>query len=148
MKYPRKKRAAPVIQGTATQLMEIAVQPPTYVKELARVDSFFLGREAHGVFTLIINFDSGSWKPSFGNVPFDTYEKNFDKRVGHARGIDFMLRIMEIFGVDEFKRIVGEPVFLLIEKPNSGLVLGLEAPPWRQSKRFILEDWVKYWDEQ
>lgn len=123
---------------------------PEYLKEIAKVESTFLGIEDHGILTATVGFKlgSGSYQstPGYG---FDVYngERADPKpapeypqdRVGSRFGMEFIRRLLEAFGVDEWDKIRGRTVYVLREEPY-GFIKGIEPLPTEGGKRFIFDE--------
>lgn len=76
-------------------------------EELGKITSAVLMVEDHGIFTFSIGFDFGGMHQSFGGYSLDEYDQKRKRRVGHPAGIDLVLQLMALFGVDEFQKLVG-----------------------------------------
>jgi len=113
-------------------------------RELGKIDDVNLTIEDHGILTLQIGFDFGGTNQGFGGYCLDTYNEKTERREGHACGTDFILRILQTFGVSKLDEIVGKPAYALREK-GSQKIVGLETPKFDGSKKFLIEDWRKRW---
>lgn len=78
--------------------------------ENARIESTFLGREDHGIFTFTIMLDYGMAGQGFGNYSLDEWNRTTEKRVGHKRGIDLIAAILDRVGVNGWEELVGKYV--------------------------------------
>jgi len=113
-------------------------------RQLGKIDDVNLTIEDHGILTLQIGFDFGGMHQGFGGYCLDTYNKKEKRREGHAAGTDYILRLLETFGVSKLEDIKGLPAYALREKGNQKIV-GIETPEFDGSKKFLIEDWRMKW---
>lgn len=76
----------------------------------AKIVGTTLGNEDHGIFVLSIHLDYGGSGQSFGNFCLDEpIKKNgkFVGRFGTAVGMDAIMRILEVLGVDSWEQLPG-----------------------------------------
>lgn len=113
-------------------------------RQLGKIDDVNLTIEDHGILTLQIGFDFGGTHQGFGGYCLDTYNKETDRREGHASGTDFILRLLKTFGVSKLSDIEGKPAYAL--RDDRGVkIIGIETPEFDGSKKFLIEDWRKRW---
>ncbi len=100
-------------------------------KKLAKVESVFFGKEGHGILTLNINLDYGDGNQSFGGIA-----------LGGKGGIDYILSMLELFGVDTLNAMIGRSVYALFDKAGfNRTISGLEMPVFDGGKQFITKEW-------
>jgi hypothetical protein len=116
-------------------------------KELGKVKSVDLFVEDHGILTLYVHLDFGGSGQGFGGIALDSYSEKDKERVGTASGLDFILRILRLFGVDRLEQIKGRSVFAL-RAGEAGMIEGLELPAFDGGKRFLIDDWKKRWEPE
>lgn len=94
----------------------------TYYGHLARIDSTAFGTEDHGIVTAFLHC---SWKGggiSVGGYGLDTPAKDendrFLKREGTGYGLDHLMAIMAVVGVDRWEKIPGREVIVLFEQES------------------------------
>ena len=110
-----------------------------YEAQIAKVESAFLGFEDHGIFTASLYFDlggsgQGTPQPCLC-VPPDTRGGD---RHGSAVGLEFIMRLLNACGVNEWKRLVGRTVYVLRETgDNYGFIKGIRPLPTEPGKEFI-----------
>lgn len=118
----------------------------TMHKELAKVRSFDLFIEDHGIFTcfLQLDYESGS-SQGFGGYSLDGYNKDDKRREGSAAGTDFLLRILQTFGVERFEQLEGKVCYALREDQFEP-IKGIEVPSFGgENRTFLISDWQKRW---
>ncbi len=113
-------------------------------KELGKVDDVELYIEDHGLLTIFVHIDFGGTHQGFGGFCLDTYNEKTERREGFAGGTDFILRLLQLFGVDRLEKIKGKPVYAIRDEDHSQ-ILGLETPEFDGGKKFMAEDWQKRW---
>ncbi len=111
-------------------------------KKLAKVEGYFFGIEDHGILTMDITLDYGNGgHQTFGGIALDSYSKKKERRVGHASGTDFILRILDLFEVNELKEIIGKTVYALLNDKVNATIIGLEMPEFASGERFVIKEW-------
>lgn len=89
----------------------------------AVIKSINLGIEDHGILTCWLNLEFGeSSGQGFGGFALDTYNKALDKRVGHAVGTQYILRVLETIGVDNWEDLKGKTIRI---DGNDGRIEGI-----------------------
>lgn len=116
-------------------------------RQLGKVTSVFFGLEDHGCMTFWIHLDYGGSGQGFGGVALDQWSKGDDRRVGTAAGLDLLIQLLELFGVDTLEKIVGRSVYALHEDGGgwNASVVGLQLPAFDGGKQLLLDDWRKRW---
>ena len=74
----------------------------------ARIQYTHLGWEDHGLFTLCIGLDYGSGAQGFGHLILSNYDKATDRQVGTAYGMDLIMRICAVVGVNTWEELKGK----------------------------------------
>lgn len=114
--------------------------------QLGKVKSIFFGREGHGILSFMIDIDFGGTGQGFGGYCLDTYCKEKNRRMGHASGTDLVLRLLDLFAVDELNSIVGRYVYALRDNDSwNSRIIGLRMPEVDDSREFLIKDWQKEW---
>lgn len=114
-------------------------------KELGKVDRVFFGFEDHGILTCWVHLSFGGTGQGFGGCALDESNEK-GRRVGTAGGLDFILRLLELFKVDELGKIAGRTVYALRETDSYGApIIGLEVPAFDGGGSFRLKDWQAQW---
>lgn len=88
--------------------------------------------------------DFGDSQCAFGGLSLSRFDSDAGRQVGTAMGADFILRLMQLFGVETLDAIKGRPVYAL-RGSSSGLVDGLEIPAPFGEGRFLLTEWTEFW---
>lgn len=78
--------------------------------ENALIESTSLGKEGHGIMTCDLGLCFGSWHQGFGGYAFDEFHKGKECRVGTAYGLNFIMNVLEVAGVDRWEDLVGKVV--------------------------------------
>lgn len=112
-------------------------------KELGRVSRVHFGLQDHGILTLDIALDFGGTGQSFGGYALDTWDAAKNRRVGHPAGTDFVLQMLDLFGVQTLDDIKGRTVYAL--RDDRSLIVGLELPPFDGGRKFMVEEWRREW---
>ena len=115
-------------------------------RELGIVESVRLDRECGGALTMWVSFKFHGSGQGFGGFVLDQYDKAKGRRVGHAAGLDYILRVMDVFGVERLDDIEGKPAYALRASDKWGeSIIGIEAPEYEGSKRFTIAEWREEW---
>ena len=115
-----------------------------YRREIARITSTFLGVEDHGHFTASLTLDYGSAGQSAGNYELDEHVERGRPRVGTARGMEFVMRVVRACGVRSWEEVRGRTVFALIEGSGTGQrVIGISNLPTEPGELFLFADIMK-----
>ncbi len=76
----------------------------------AKITKVRLGYEDHGILTCFLDLDYGSLSQGFGGYTLDSYDEAKKERVGTAYGMEFLIRIMKVVGVENWEDLVGKHV--------------------------------------
>ena len=79
----------------------------------AKISSTMLGWEDHGIFTFSIGMDYGGSGQGFGQFTLDEpIKKNgeFMGRVGTAAGMDAIMKVLKVVGVEKWEALKGQVV--------------------------------------
>ena len=74
----------------------------------AKITGTFLGYGDHGILTYYISLDYGDSFQSFGGYALDRYDKEQERRVGSAIGMDHIASILSVLEVDSWEKLEGE----------------------------------------
>ena len=114
-------------------------------KQLARVEDCRLEIEDHGILTCWLNLHKEEGlHQSFGGYSLDGYDESLKRRIGTASGMDWILRLMQVFGVTKLEHIKGKMCYALYEK-SSQLIKGIQTLEIDSGKSFIISEWVEQW---
>ena len=118
-----------------------------YEKELARVEKVDLVLD--GVLMLNIHLEKESGlHQAFGTYQLSHYDKELDRQIGSAQGLDYILQVLNVFNVDKLEKIQGKMCYALYEKPYQpfeSFIRGIEALKIDGGKKFTIADWIKQW---
>jgi len=111
-------------------------------KELAKIESTFLGVEDHGIFTSILYVKySDSVHQGIGTYSLDVWDEEKKRRVGTAYGLEFIKRTLQVCGVDSWEKLKGRTIYTLKESDRWGAkILGIESLPTEGNAVFIFDD--------
>jgi hypothetical protein len=116
-----------------------------YKKQLARVDDFTLEIEDHGILTCMLYLNKeGGLHQGFGGYSLDGYNEKLKRRVGTAGGMDFILRLLQVFGVSNPDEFTGKMCYALYDE-DSNYIKGIEALAIDGGKSFVIDDWQNQW---
>lgn len=77
----------------------------------ARIDSTWLGREDHGIFTFSLGLDFGDFHQGYGQYALDgPAEPRGGARVGTAFGCAAIMGVLDVLQVPKWEALVGTPV--------------------------------------
>lgn len=79
-----------------------------------------LGNESHGIFTVSLTLEYGIGCQCFGGYAMDDYDKRKKKRLGTAYGMAFIMRVLEIAGVDSWEKLKGK--YIRVEATHSEVI--------------------------
>lgn len=118
------------------------IQPATFTKdgktyslELGRIERTMLGYEDHGIFTFMLSLDYGGSAQGAGGYGLDEYDKPTEDRIGTAYGLDLIIRILRVVGVDEWEQVKGKHIHA-IRAESYGPIVGL-ANHMKPSTNFL-----------
>lgn len=115
-------------------------------KQLGKVVRTSFEIEDHGILTLSIDIKFGVSAQGFGRYSLDTWDKVKDRRVGTAAGMDFILRILQLFDVRSLDELRGRPVYALRKSDEWGeFIIGLKTPDFDGKRTFLVSDWQREW---
>lgn len=113
-------------------------------REIAHVESTFLGWEDHGILTVWVHMRYGVGHQGAGGYALDEYDDTLERRIGHKCGIDFITGVMRACGVNEWDKVKGRTVFAIRDGEGFGSkVVGLEPLPTESGEPFFFEDAFK-----
>ena len=119
----------------------ITIDDKKYIAELGRVENTMLGVEDHGIFMTYLYLDYAGSSQGAGGYALDKYNKEKQRRVGSAYGLDWIMRTLEVAGVYKWEDLKGVYLYALKED-HWGMVKGLVNAN-DKSKVFIFEDLAK-----
>lgn len=113
-------------------------------KEIAKIESTFLGVEDHGIFTAMLNVNYGGSGQGIGGYSLDDYDPERKTRIGTAFGAEFIKRVLGVCGVSEWEKVKGRTIFVLRQSEGFGSkVLGIASLPTEGNETFLFQDLVK-----
>lgn len=122
------------------------VQPKgNLTKQLARVEKCYMEIEDHGILTCWLSLDKEEGlHQSFGGYSLDGYNEEQKRRVGSASGMDWVLRLLQIFEVDRLEKIQGKMCYALYDE-DSQLIKGIQTLDIDGGHTFLISDWKEQW---
>lgn len=115
------------------------------IEEVGIITGATFGIEDHGILTMMISIakDNGTCQ-GFGGYALDTYDKETGKRVGHAAGTDWILRLFEALNITEIGGMKGLPVVVYREGESMGdFIIGIRRVGVKTA--FMIKDWQNKW---
>lgn len=73
----------------------------------AVIKGTMLGIEDHGIMTCMLYLDFGGSGQGFGGYALDSWDRTLNRRVGTAYGTKFIMRVMEVVGVEKWEKLSG-----------------------------------------
>lgn len=74
----------------------------------ARITSTILGREDHGIVTLMIYIDAGNFSCGVGGFCLDEFNTDSQTRVFRAKSMKAVSEILNVVGVDKWEDLPGK----------------------------------------
>lgn len=111
-------------------------------RESALIESTDLHIEDHGILTLFVTLNFGGAMQGFGGVMLSVHDEKKRRHVGTAAGMDFVLRVLQLFGVCRLSEIVGRECIALREHAM-GTIIGLENV--ESGKQLLVSSWSREW---
>lgn len=116
------------------------------IKKLGKCGKPDLAYEDHGILTLFVSIDFGSSVQGFGGYSLDAYDEQTKHRKGSAAGMDFIVRLLKLFGVSRLEDIENRPVYALYDSGKwNDPIIGLQTPEFDGNKEFLIKDWQRTW---
>jgi hypothetical protein len=110
-------------------------------EEIAKVTSTMLGYEDHGILTAYLQLDFGGSGQAAGGYGFDEYDRENDRRVAGACGMEFVAGVIRACGVDRWEKVAGRTVIAIRDTAGwNGKVIGLRPLPTERGEQFIFAD--------
>lgn len=81
-----------------------------YMIRNAKITSADLSMENHGCLTLALGLEGSGWGVVYGGVCIGHGYLGADTFEGYAKGIEYIMRIMDVVGVETFNDMVGKYV--------------------------------------
>ena len=97
-----------------------------YSAEINIIKSTRLGTEDHGIFTAMLMCEGAGTGVGVGGYSLDTpapERKPGSSRVGTAFGMEWLMRVMRIVGVESWEKLPGQRVLILFPETSSHLGL-------------------------
>lgn len=95
----------------------IALNKKDYIGKLTTIDRTKLGYEDHGIFTAMLGCDMGGSYVTAGGWGLDSPRRDdnddFIGRFGTAFGMQFIIELMKVFGVENWEGIKGRQIYTL-----------------------------------
>ena len=74
----------------------------------AKITDTMLGREDHGIMTFMLYLEWGGSVCGYGGYAIDQYDRNKEKRVFSASGLEAISKILEVVGVKTWEDLKGK----------------------------------------
>lgn len=122
----------------------------THMLRLGRIESFRVCRERRYTIHLLFHFEGSGLHQSFGGHVLSDWDSVNNREKGSACGMDYMLRLLDIFRVNELNDIVGKMAYAIYKNPHSynDSIVGV-APLYfdhvKNQPHFLIDDWCDQW---
>lgn len=103
----------------------------------AKITSTKLGIEDHGIMTFNLQLDYGGSGQGAGGYALCRYDKGLQKRVGTADGMDLIMRIMEVVGVEKWEDLAGKLIRVKQEHTKVHAVGNILSEEWLNFEEFF-----------
>ena len=114
-------------------------------KQLARITGVDLGIKMHMLSIGVHLQKEDGTEKIFGEYQLDNYDKDLNRMVGTAGGMDFILRLLQVFNTTELKFLRGRMCYAILN--SDGDVVGLKSLNMDGGDEFLISDWQKQWFE-
>jgi len=116
---------------------------------LGKVEDAYIEIEDHGILTCWVQLDKeDGFHQAFGGYSLDSFDKDEDRRIGTAAGLDYILRLLQIFGVSKLEDIKGKMCYALYDGGSQTLsrtIKGLRTLKIDGNETFLIKDWQEKW---
>lgn len=112
-------------------------------REIGKIKKTLLGYEGHGILSAYLVMDFGGAGQSIGGYGLDEYDKEKERRVGHAACGVFVAGVLRACGVDSWEQVAGRTVFVLRDGPEGvlgGRALGIAPLPTEPGEEFLFSE--------
>lgn len=94
----------------------------SFDKHLARVKSVRTSIKDHGCLTfwVAVEYENGNCQ-NVGGLALDTWNKDFECRVGTAYGCEMLIQLLKFFNVDDLSGVSDRLIYILGEEDSSFL---------------------------
>jgi hypothetical protein len=76
----------------------------------ARITATMLGQEDRGIMSAYLTLDGGGWGVSFGGYAMDSWSEAEQRRIGAAYGMEFIMGILRVVGVESWEALKGKHI--------------------------------------
>lgn len=111
----------------------------TTEKQLGQVKKAEITFGERGILQFYIEFNFGDTEQAYARI-LDDYDSKKKKRVGTAFGLECIIRLMQVFNVENFSEIKDRIVY--VYRAND-VIVGIQALAWDGGKSFLIEDIAK-----
>jgi len=125
----------------------IEIDDKSYTMRLAKITNTMLGYEDHGIFTAQLTLDYGGSGQGAGGYSLDQPTADKGDREGTGYGLDHIIKMLRVVGVDTWEKMNGRDVYALIEE-SWGTVHGLANKFHPTQNYFIFKDHAEKWGEK
>jgi hypothetical protein len=126
------------------EYQETVIGGRTLFARIAKVESVRL--EMDRALTLWVMLDYGGACQGFGGYSLDQYHEDWKRRRGTGAGLDYLIQLLNLFGVSRLEEIKGRVCYALFEDENyNSTVKGLLTTPPEGGKWFLVSEWVREW---
>ena len=86
----------------------------------AKITSTKLGYEDHGIMTCWLFLEGNGWGGGFGGYGLDDYDKEKERRVATAQGLEAIIQLMKALDVENWENLKGKYIRCEIGKIGGG----------------------------
>lgn len=131
----------------------------TFHKRIAKIESTFLGREDHGIFTFTLQLNYGGSGQGAGMYCLDGPSPSWAREVpgrdyvdrerrGSVAGLTMIMAVLDACGVDSWEKLKGRTVYALFADDSwSSPVLGFAPLPTEPGRTMLFKDIVARYPE-
>jgi hypothetical protein len=116
-------------------------QDTGFTREIAKIETTFLGVEDHGILTATLRVNYGGASQSIAGYALDDKPSEGPDgrhRRGTAEGVEFVARLLRACGVRSWEQLPGRTVYVLFN--NQRRPMGVENLPTERGGRFLFDD--------
>ncbi len=90
--------------------------------------------------TCYLQLDYGDVTQGFGDYALDSYDEKSKTRIGTAHGMEFIIQILNIVGVDEWNELVGKYVRVKADRCKVYEIGNIIRDEWFNPEEFFKKE--------
>jgi hypothetical protein len=127
---------------------KIKIDGTPYLMIPALIEKTTLGYEDHGIMLAWLHLDYTGSAQGAGGYVLDTYDEEQGHRVGSAYGLDWIIRVLKVVGVDEWESVPRHRIYALKTTSDWGPIDGIASISKPDKNYLIFEEHAELWKEK